>query len=349
MKIGKITGICLLSAFLLTGCWDRKDPEDRAFVITAGADAAEAGYRFTFAPAGTGEGEAEAYSVEAATLAGALAQADCRGSRKMDLGQMKTVIIGEGLLAEQEKVSALLRELEWDPAVSKKVMLLATEGTAAECVEAAMEEDGETGLFLWDFYKNTAGEVAVTKALDLDTLLTERREQAGAAVLPRIAAEEGKLRLGGGAALTPEGFYFLSDTQERARLFLLGEAEGALLEGEYMGETLSLRISRSRASYEFTEQGDGSILCTAELPLEGVMAEDAALLSGESRKEIENIFEGIIKQEIENTIAIARKEGRSDIFGILPRLLRQEPALAAGRERQELWESMVFEIKPEWK
>ena len=33
----------------------------------------------------------------------------------------------------------------------------------------------------------------------------------------------------------------------------------------------------------------------------------------------------------------------------LPRLLRQEPALAAGRERQELWESIVFDIRPDWK
>ena len=296
MKIGKITGICLLSAFLLTGCWDRKDPEDRAFVITVGADAAEDGYRFTFAPAGTGEGEAEPYSVEAATLAGALAQADCRGSRKMDLGQMKTVILGRGLLEEQERVSALLAELEWNHTVSKKVMLLGTEGTAAECVEAAMEEDGETGLFLWDFYKNTAEEVAVTKALDLDTLLTERREQGGAAVLPKIAAEEGKLRLGGGAALTPEGLYFLNDMQERARLFLLGEAEGALLEGEYMGRMISLRISKNHAAYEFTGMGDGNILCTVTLPLEGTVLGDDVFLSEASRKEMENIFEELLEE-----------------------------------------------------
>ena len=46
-----------------------------------------------------------------------------------------------------------------------------------------------------------------------------------AVVLPRITAEEGKLRLGGGAAFAPEGVFFLNDTQERAVLFLLGEAE----------------------------------------------------------------------------------------------------------------------------
>lgn len=348
MKLWKILIVCLFLSFLLTGCWDRKDPEDRAFFITIGADAAEAGYRFSFAPVGAEEG-AEPLGIEAATLADAVAQMDCRSSRKTDLGQLKTVILGGRLLEEQEKVTSLFSELEWDQSVSKKVMLLATEGTAEECVSAAAKEDSETGLFLWDFYKNTAAEVAVTKALDLDTLLTERREQAGAVVLPRITAEEGKLRLGGGAAFAPEGVFFLNDTQERAVLFLLGEAEGALIEGEYMGRTLPFRISKSRVSYEFSENGNGGILCTVDLPLEGTVQGDDVFLSEESRAGLENLFESIIKQEIENTIAVAKKAGQGDIFGILPRLLRQEPALAAGRERQELWESMVFDIRPDWK
>ena len=37
MKLWKILIVCLFSSFLLTGCWDRKDPEDRAFFITIGA------------------------------------------------------------------------------------------------------------------------------------------------------------------------------------------------------------------------------------------------------------------------------------------------------------------------
>lgn len=348
MKKRMIAAVVLASSFLLTGCWDRKDPEDRAFIITIGVDAADFGYRFTFAPTGTDGDEAEAYDIEAATLADAVAQADCRSSRKTDLGQMKTVILGRRLLEDGEKTSALLRALEWDQTVSQKVMLLAADGEAEACVDAAMQEDSETGLFLWDFYKNTAREVAVTRALDLDTLLTERHERDGTVVLPRITAEDGKLRLGGGIALAPEGLAFLDDRQERAYLFLLGEAEGALIEGEYKGETLSLRISKSRAAYAFEPRGDG-ILCTVTLPVEGTLQSDDVFLSDESREELENLFEGIIKQEIENTIGIARKEGRSDIFGVLPRLLRQEPSLAEGRSRQELWDSMVFEIRPEWK
>lgn len=47
----KFVLLALAVPFFLTGCWDKKDPEDRAFIITLGADAAENGCHFTFARA----------------------------------------------------------------------------------------------------------------------------------------------------------------------------------------------------------------------------------------------------------------------------------------------------------
>ena len=155
----KFVLLALAVPFFLTGCWDKKDPEDRAFIITLGADAAENGCHFTFAPANIETGEAEIYAAESETLSGAVAQVDTYTSRKTDLGQLKTVILGEGLLRDSARLDALLGELERSQAVSEKVMLLAADSAAA-CVEKAMKEDSKTGLFLWDFYKNTAEEVA---------------------------------------------------------------------------------------------------------------------------------------------------------------------------------------------
>ena len=94
----KFVLLALAVPFFLTGCWDKKDPEDRAFIITLGVDAAENGCHFTFAPANIETGEAEIYAAESETLSGAVAQVDTYTSRKTDLGQLKTVILGEGLL-----------------------------------------------------------------------------------------------------------------------------------------------------------------------------------------------------------------------------------------------------------
>ena len=78
----------------------------------------------------------------------------------------------------------MLEELERGNALSEKVMVLGTENAADACVNAIAEADSSTGLFLWDFYKNTAQEVAVTRGMDLDMLLTELGEQGGSTVLP---------------------------------------------------------------------------------------------------------------------------------------------------------------------
>ena len=108
----KFVLLALAVPFFLTGCWDKKDPEDRAFIITLGADAAENGCHFTFAPANIETGEAEIYAAESETLSGAVAQVDTYTSRKTDLGQLKTVILGEGLLRDSARLDALLGELE---------------------------------------------------------------------------------------------------------------------------------------------------------------------------------------------------------------------------------------------
>lgn len=336
-----------LLPLILTGCWDKKDPEDRTFVITLGADASPNGCVFTFAPANIETGEATIDTAESRTLAGAVAQVDTKTSRKTDLGQLKTVILGADLLRDSEKLDAFLSELERSQTVSEKVMLLATEGSAADCVAAVLAEDSETGLFLWDFYKNTAGEVAVTKGMDLDTFLTERAEQGGNGVFPRIFAAEGEVKLGGGVAVSAGRVFLLNAQEERGYLFLLGEAEGALLEGEAEGSVLPVEINRSEAQYAFSVQGQ-NILCRICLPLEGTLqGGEGIFLSPQAQAELEETFAAIIKKEVAHTLEIA-KRAEQDLFGILPRLQQKAPELAEGISREALWNALTFEIQPEF-
>ena len=73
MRQLKFALIALLP-LLLTGCWDGRDPEDRAYVITMGIDKGEDGLLVTFAPAKTTEGNAQSvYPVTADPLTAAVA------------------------------------------------------------------------------------------------------------------------------------------------------------------------------------------------------------------------------------------------------------------------------------
>ncbi len=319
--------LCLL---LLSGCWDGRDPEDRAYVITLGIDKGEEGLVFTFAP-GSPDGGEDVFTIAGETLTAAAAEAAWNRSQEVYLGQLRNIVFDQSLLSDGTAFGQVLDELERGPAISEKVMILGTEGSAEECVRAIGEENRATGLFLWDFYKNTAETVAVTRGLDLDIWLTELREQGGSGVLPRIEKTEESLTLGGGMVMAEGAYAFsLSPAQEQDRLLFAGEGKGAVLQLAWKDGTLPFVVRQNEAAYDFWQE-DGQTVCLARLEISGSLGGSggAAVFSADTQKELENLFASLIKCDLENTIKVVQSQTEGDVFGLAAELRRKAPALAA--------------------
>ena len=243
------------------------------------------------------------------------------------------MILSRELLSDEKRLSRLLEELERERSISKKVLLLGTEEKAADCVSAIGKRDG--GLFLWDFYKNTAEEAAVTKALDLDTLLAERAEGDGA-VFPLISFTEVGLRIGGGLAVCGGKTALLKGAAERGSLFLVGEGKGVLLEGK-----LPLRVRKSKTEYSFFRRGE-KLCCILTVKAEGEFSGSGG--KAEERR-AERFFERVIRREAEQALSETAECG--DVFGILTEAYRQSPDLLRGKTRAELWQEMEISVRPE--
>ena len=312
---GKIGILCFL--LFLTGCSDSKDPEDRAYVITMGIEKTADSCLFTFAPADTGGG-ADLFFVKGDTLSAAVAEAECRSSREVYLGQLKNIVFGKSLLEDKEAFGSILDELERSVAVSEKVMVLGTKDSAASCVEIIGKADSSTGLFLWEFYKNTAEEVAVTRHVDLDTWLTDLRTQGNSGILPAISLEEGHIVLGGGIAFS-EGVYDFSlcDEQERNCLLLTGYGKGAVLTEEIAGIPMTVEIRKNRVSYDFQRAGEKPV-CMIHVHLQGALTGSGgkSVSSPKQRQEIEELFAARIKSHLENTIKVVQQQAAGDILGL---------------------------------
>lgn len=335
----------ILCLCFLSGCWDSRDPEDRAYVITLGIEKGEQGLLFTFAP-GSSAGEGEVFAIEAQTLTEAAAKAAWTRSQEVYLGQLRNIIFGKSLLSDPAAFSSVLDELERGPSVSEKVMILGTEGSAAECVAAIGEQDQETGLFLWDFYKNTAETVAVTRGLDLDLWLTELREQEGSGVLPRIEAAGEELELGGGLVMDEGRYAFaLTPAQEQARLLLKGEGTGAVVQQTYEGAVLPFTVRRNESSCLFWQE-DGRPHCLIRLKLEGGLGGSGGqdIFSQKIRGEMENLFLAGIKSDLENTIKVVQSRTEGDVLGLAAELRRQRPELAEGKLD---WRQMEVAVEAE--
>lgn len=353
--------LCIGISLLLCGCWDNREMEDRSYVITLGLDKGkdENTYNVTIGPAqlsalsegGSKPEENAAIQVEGATLGEALHKADRFSSKQVYLGQLKTVVFGKELLAEKDLFLSILDELERNREISQKIIFLATEKKAADCVNTILKEDDGTGLFIWDFYKSTAQDVAETQAMDMETFLRNLRESQGQAMLPRIAIEEKKLKLGGGIALADYGFCgVLNDKEQRGAFLLKGEGTGAIINGEWENTTIPLWLYKNQSKITFSEENNRLIchvLLETEGSIEGSDFLGKALFDSETIKKLENLFEKIIKAEILNTIKLTQETWQQDIFDFGTELYRQNPTLfyKYAADKKEFLKNMEMDVE----
>lgn len=208
--------------------------------------------------------------------------------------------------------------MERGNALSEKVMVLGTENAADACVDAIAQADSSTGLFLWDFYKNTAQEVAVTRGMDLDMLLTELGEQGGSTVLPRIERQKKAFLLAAALLwrMVPMLFHCLR-RKNRPICCCWGKAGSAVIEG-WNGTVLPLEIRKDKVSFDFAKTEEG-LSCQVNVQVSGALTGGGgqSLLDGNIRRELENFFGDIIKTDLENTIKEPRKlpPGMCLVFG----------------------------------
>ncbi len=356
-----------MASFFLTGCWDKRNMEDRSYVITMGIDKYQGEERQRYsvslgsaqiselADAPKEEGDISAIEAQGNTLAEAIHKADCFHSRKVYLGQLKTVIFGQDILEDKELFLSALDELERNPDISEKVILLASKGNAVDGIKLILQEDTSTGLFIWDFYKNSVQDIAVTEKLDMETFLMELRNSNGQGVIPQIHFAENKIRFGGGTAIADYSFRgYLSDEQERGLQLLKEQGKGAVYSGYWEDTVIPLSVIKNKCKYTFEEKDD-KLCCNIDINVDGSIDGKGffakSILNDNTIKEVENLFEQIIKTEVENTISLAQQKYQKDILDISSKLYQKEPKLYEkyGNDTNKCFQNMNFDVNVKMK
>lgn len=152
-----LSTICLP---MLTGCWDRLDPENMAFIMAIGVDTGpKNNYIYTFAIAmpkassgaagssGTGSGQSSnkvvtIFSEEGASLSAALLTSQSFVARRLTLIHSKAFILGEGLA--RQGILPVIGEVVRNTEFRRNVNILTTKGRAQEYmhyIKPKMEND----------------------------------------------------------------------------------------------------------------------------------------------------------------------------------------------------------------
>lgn len=158
-RILRIVFVIILTLPALTGCWDRQDPENMAFVVAIGVDIGPKNdYLFTFAiavpkPLSSGSqntsGPAKpivVHTVEGSNIISALLASQSFIARKLTLTHAKAFILGEELA--KKGVMPVLSEVVRSREFRRSFYVLTTHGSAETYIQT-IKPTMETDISLW--------------------------------------------------------------------------------------------------------------------------------------------------------------------------------------------------------
>jgi Ger(x)C family germination protein len=195
--------IPLLSMALLSGCWDKVEIENRAFVVAMGIDKGEnENYAITLSiPILNKEDEdekpAHVNTAEGETLLAALKKLDAKNDKNLYYGQTKLVVLGTEILENKELLEAAINTLEDKLEATRRIHVVAAKSPEKIL---ATKPPGEIlpGSYIPNMYRDKDKIGGASFTLDFERLSTKSSKVA---IVPKIEAEEDELKLSGAAVL----------------------------------------------------------------------------------------------------------------------------------------------------
>ena len=201
----KISSVLAAGVLFLNGCAG-VGPEKRAFPLALSVDAEEGEYVVIYAMADlslmTGQGKDQGESGESQNTGSVFRgqsfeeiqeQYDSSQEYMLDLGHVQALILGDGLLQDEEKRQELFEEIGGSTVIGRNLYLFRTEKP-----ELVMEQNGKekdsVGEFLAGFYENQPGRTE-HRPVTLEDFFYEWSNDGTVPELPRLVCREGQIFL----------------------------------------------------------------------------------------------------------------------------------------------------------
>ncbi len=196
---GKILLLCCIFLFLTTGCWGARETDELGYILAMGIDKgkeSELHITFQIAILGgggdkiSGEKGTELYTIEAASVFGALQLANAFASKNLTLIHNRAVVVSDEIAKEGlgEYINTFIRSRE----IRRNTFLFVTPGQAANVLKnnkPLLESNPSRQLELIMGAENFAGFIPTTSIHEINTAMKSPGREAVAAL---IGVNEGK-------------------------------------------------------------------------------------------------------------------------------------------------------------
>lgn len=334
-KYGKKMAIKQFSIFLMismlifsTGCWDKIEIDDRAFVLGIVIDSQGPGnpdkIRTIFyapIPSKLAGGEVDAYTVvesQGDNMPTAIENLNMQFSRQLFFGQTKVLLIGESALKDGEILRKLMDFIERDPDMGREMLVAVVKGEAKALAHVKPKFEKVFASYMSGIFNNSA-RVSSILSLSINELLLKLRENKGSAVIPvaEVVGDQVKVRQ---LALIKDYklVSYLDNQYLRPFSIFTDKLKDGQIEIPYMNNNVTLNITSSNRRLHLKSFG-GNLEYNMQVRLECdvdnyVFQED--LFEKNRINDIKDKLSSKIKAGLNKTLDYFQNEAGYDYLGI---------------------------------
>lgn len=358
--------LLLLMGIWLTGCWDKVEIENRAFVTAVAIDKFEPKkeqerqeegkakvpeaapsnrYTVTYAYpntgliAGKGEGEPRfRFTATGKTISDINNELSTRMEGSLFFGHVKLIVLGESLSEDQQLMREALDAIERSPQIGRKISLMITPGKGEDILAVKAPQQPALGLYVRDIIEQKNRTARIADA-DLGYILRSLHESK-TAIVPRILASEKEVKIAGTAVLKDyKKIGWLGELETRALMFMMNKAHQADITVEMDNILLPVHIYHSLTDIR-VEEREGEIYTILDISMEGELQQHLFEVKGQTYddkylKRLENTVSKELEQQIRDVYKKIQKEYQADLLQLNERLRKSNP---------DLWEK----VKDQW-
>ncbi|MEG6568722.1 Ger(x)C family spore germination protein [Thermoanaerobacterium thermosaccharolyticum] len=351
MKKIKVYVLLLLILSLMTGCWDKVEIEDRAFVMAIGIDTSNQAknYIVTFqfpnvkqvtsaAGGGGGGGGQPNFSISEVgdTVFSASRHVSTRLDKRLFLGHTKAVILGKDVVSNRDKFLEVLDTLDRSYELSRKLRLLVAEGKAQDILLKNYKFDPDIGVYIDDIFKQY-NRTSIFPNIDYNKITKSLHDTNGNAIIPVISSGKDELKIAGSAIIKDYKLAgWLSDGENMGYMWLMGFVKGGDItfnmpttDGKEV--KVPFNITNTVMKRQVAEQ-DGKIIYKIKYDVEGEVTEYSFQKHGEMFDTnvlgtMENKANKVIEKMINDSLKRFQKDLKVDMVGVGDYIQKYKPGL----------------------
>lgn len=332
--------ILIFSLLFTTGCWDKVEIEQRAFVTEIGIDKNEeedgidrmtVTYQYpNINNIGKNSSDGESnflITTNSSSVFQAGRQFMTNEPFPFYYKHLKVVILGNEFLKEEKLIRIVLDELNRDPKINKRVRILASDRTAKEIMKLSHKKEQRTEGTIYSTVRDNRNTSSFTTK-SLADVVTDF-DVAGVILIPRISLDEKEsFVVSGGCILKDYHFLDWIDAIENKVINLIN--------GDMVIETIDVIYEGNLISYAITETStsrdvkiDDKITADIKVQVEGYLQgytldDKITVKDDETVMNMEKAIEREMMRATERTMSHL-KEVKADLIGIGEHISKYHP------------------------